>query len=61
MAGVAALADLVLNHVLIPSGSDAWPSGALTRLDSAGSFARNLSVISALVALSYCLGIVLFP
>jgi hypothetical protein len=56
MAGVAALADLVLNHVLIPSGSDAWSSGALTRLDSAGSFARNLSVISALVALSFCLG-----
>jgi len=48
MAGVAALADLVLNHVLIPSGGDAWSSAALTRLDSAGSFARNLS--------SYCLG-----
>ena len=56
MAGIAALADLVLNHVLIPSGGDAWSSAALTRLDSAGSFARNLSVISALVALSFCLG-----
>ncbi len=56
MAGVAALADLLINHVLIPSGSDAWSSGALTRLDGAGSFARNLSVVSALVALSFCLG-----
>jgi hypothetical protein len=56
MAGAAALADLILNRVLIPSGSDAWSSGALTRLDSAGSFARNLSVVSALVALSFCLG-----
>ena len=56
MAGAAALVDLVLNRVLVPLGSDLWSSVALTRLDSAGSFARNLSVVSALVALSFCLG-----
>lgn len=56
MAGAAALVDLVLNRVLIPLGSDAWSGGALTRLESTGSFARNLSVVSALVALSVCLG-----
>jgi hypothetical protein len=56
MAGAAALVDLLLNRVLIPLGSDMWSSGALTRLDNAGSFARNLSAVSALVALSFCLG-----
>ena len=55
MAGVAALADLVLNRVLIPLGHEAWSGDALARLDGAGVFARNLSVVSALVALSFCL------
>jgi hypothetical protein len=55
MAGFAALADLVINRVAIPLGVDVWSSGALARLDSTGGFARNLSVISALVALSFCL------
>ena len=55
MAGVAAAADLLINRVFIPLGVDAWSSGAIARLDSAGTFARNLSVVSALVALSFCL------
>ena len=55
MAGFAALADLVINRVAIPLGVDVWSSGAFARLDSTGGFARNLSVISALVALSFCL------
>lgn len=56
LAGAAAVVDLLLNRVLIPLGSDLWSSGALARLHGGGSFARNLSVVSALVALSFCLG-----
>ena len=55
MAGVAALADLVINRVLIPLGRDMWSHDAFVRLDTWGAFARNLSAVSALVALSFCL------
>ena len=55
MAGVAALADLAINRVLLPLGIDVWSHDALVWLDNWGSFARNLSVVSALVALSFCL------
>jgi hypothetical protein len=61
MAGVAALADLVINRILIVLGTDAWSHDALVRLDSWGGFARNLSVISALVALSFCLASLASP
>ncbi len=56
MAGLAALADLLLNRVLTPLATELWAGGSLARLDSAGSFARNLSVVSALVALCFCVG-----
>jgi len=52
---MAALADLVINRVLILLGIDVWSHDALVRLDNWGGFARNLSVVSALVALSFCL------
>jgi len=55
MAGVAALADLLLNRILIPFGGDLWSRDTLARFDSLGAFAGNLSVVSALVALSFCL------
>jgi hypothetical protein len=55
MAGAAALADLIINRILILLGSDAWSHDTLVQLDSWGGFARNLSVVSALVALSFCL------
>jgi hypothetical protein len=55
MAGAAALADLAINRVLLPLGIDVWSHDALVWLDNWGSFARNLSVVSALVALSFCL------
>jgi hypothetical protein len=55
MAGAAALADLVLNRVLVPLGIEWWSHEALVRFDSWGGFARNLSVVSGLVALSFCL------
>ena len=55
MAGVSALADLIINRVLIPMGHDTWSTDALVRLDTWGGFARNLSVVSALVALGFCL------
>jgi len=61
MAAFAALADLMINRVAIPLGVDAWSSGALARVDGAGGFARNLSVISALVALSFCLASISSP
>ncbi|MBW1757145.1 MAG: hypothetical protein JRJ80_13360, partial [Deltaproteobacteria bacterium] len=51
MAGVAALADLLLNRILIPFGGDLWSRDTLARFDSSGAFAGNLSVVSALVAL----------
>jgi hypothetical protein len=55
MAGVAALADLAINRVLLPLGRDIWAHDVFARLDTWGTFARNLSVVSALVALSFCL------
>jgi hypothetical protein len=55
MAGVSALADLMLNRVLILLGHDIWSTDALVRLDTWGGFARNLSVVSALVAVGFCL------
>jgi hypothetical protein len=55
MAGAAALVDLIINRVLILLGSDAWSPDGLLRLGSWGGFARNLSVVSALVALGFCL------
>jgi len=55
MAGAATLADLVINRILILLGHEMWSHEALVRFDNWGSFARNLSVVSALVALSFCL------
>jgi hypothetical protein len=55
MAGAAALADMVINRLLVPMGSDAWSAATLLELSRWGGFARNLSVVSALVALSFCL------
>ena len=55
MAGGAALADLVINRILVPLGRDTWSHDAFARLDTWGAFARNLSAVSALVALSFCL------
>ena len=55
MTGVAAFTDLVINRVLLPLGIDVWSHDALVGLDRWGAFARNLSVVSALVALSFCL------
>jgi len=55
MAGAAALADLLLNRVLILMGHETWSTDALFRLGTWGGFARNLSVVSALVALGFSL------
>lgn len=55
MAGVSALADLIINRVLILMGHETWSTDALVRLGTWGGFARNLSVVSALVALGFCL------
>jgi len=55
MAGVATLADLVINRILVRVGSETWSRGTLGRLDSWGAFACNLSVVSSLVALSFCI------
>lgn len=56
MAGIAALADLLINRVLIKLGHSIWSNEALLQLDRWGSFARNLSVVAALVATAFCLG-----
>jgi hypothetical protein len=56
MAGLAALADLVINRVLITFGHEAWSDETLLQLDRAGSFALNLSVVAGLVVLAFCLG-----
>ena len=55
MAGFGALADMVINRLLVPLGSEAWSAATLVELSRWGGFARNLSVLSALVALSSCL------
>jgi hypothetical protein len=56
MAGSAALADLLINRVLIKLGHSTWSSDTLFELDRWGGFARNLSVVAALVAAAFCLG-----
>ena len=56
MAGFAALADLLLNRILIKLGHDTWSNDALFRLYRAGTFALNLSVVAGLVVLVFCLG-----
>jgi hypothetical protein len=55
MSGIAALFDLVLNRILVKLGHEVWPLRTLVELDRWGGFARNLSVVSALVALVFCL------
>jgi len=55
MAGFAALADLLINRVLIKLGHSSWSNDALVQLDRWGGFTRNLSVVAALVATAFCL------
>lgn len=55
ISGVAACFDLLLDRVLVKLGHDAWSLPQLMKLDQWGGFARNLSVVSALVALVFCL------
>lgn len=55
MAGAGALADLVMTRILLLLGHETWSTDALAALDRWGGFARNLGVVSALVALSFCL------
>lgn len=55
MAGCAALADLLINRVLIKLGHATWSNEALVQLDRWGGFSRNLSVVAALVATAFCL------
>lgn len=55
MAGSAALADLVINRILIKLGHDTWSNDALLRLYRAGTFFLNLSVVAGLVVLVFCL------
>lgn len=56
VAGLGALADLLLNRVLIKLGHSTWSSDMLYQLDRWGTFARNLSVIAALIVTAFCLG-----
>ena len=56
MAGLAALADLLINRILIKLGHSAWSNATLLELYRWGGFARNLSVVAALVATAFCLG-----
>lgn len=55
MAGAGALADLLITRILLLLGHETWSNEALAALDKWGGFARNLGVVSALVALSFCL------
>ncbi len=55
MSAAAALADLVIARILLLLGHGAWSNEALAALDKWGGFASNLAVVSALVALSFCL------
>lgn len=56
LAGLAALADLLINRILIKLGHSTWSNEALVRLDLSGRFALNLSVVAGLVVLAFCLG-----
>ncbi len=55
LASFAALAELLVARILVKMGHDLWPGEALLHVDRLGRFARNLSVVSALVALGFCL------
>lgn len=54
MSGLAASFDLLLNRILVKLGHEAWSMKELIELDRWGGFARNLSVVSGLVALCFC-------
>ncbi len=56
MAGLAALADLLVNRVLIKLGHSVWSANVLYELDRWGGFVRNLSAVAALVVTVFCLG-----
>ena len=55
MAAIAAVADLILNRLLVTLGHSAWSMETLRSLADAGRFALNLSVVAALVALGFAL------
>lgn len=55
LTGIAALADLLINRVLIKLGHGTWSPESLGRLDLAGGFALNLSVVAGLVVLAFSL------
>jgi hypothetical protein len=55
MAAVAAVADLLINRILLRSWEASWSREALVQLDRWGAFASNLTVMSGLVALGFCL------
>lgn len=55
LTGLAAVAELLINRVLIKLGHESWSPQALVRLDRAGGFALNLSVVAGLVVLGFCL------
>jgi hypothetical protein len=55
MSGLAALAAVLMHGVLIRLGHGTWSNEALLSLDRWGSFARNLSVVAALISLGFCL------
>jgi hypothetical protein len=56
MAGFAALAELLVNRILIRLGHAQWSTSALGYMQNVGRFALNLSVLAALVALAFALG-----
>jgi hypothetical protein len=53
MAAGAALADLFINRIVLRSWEEDWPREMVLQLDRWGTFARNLAVISALVATAF--------
>jgi len=55
MALVGCLGDLLIQRVLLRTWADALSRDAFQQLERWGAFARNLGVVSALVALGFCL------
>ena len=55
MAALAASAELLINRVLLRSWEASWSREALVRFDRWGDFARNVAVMSGLVAFTFCI------
>lgn len=55
MSAIACAADLIINRIVLRTWAGRFSRDTFHQLDQWGAFSRNLAVVSALVALGFCL------